>query len=63
MLVLLAVEAGAVKEGSGSLPSSRVPLRRVSSRWILGRAVKVGVGSLGRREGFPVASTNGGSRP
>jgi hypothetical protein len=33
--VLLTVEAGALKEGSGFLPS----------RWVLGRAIKAGEGS------------------
>ena len=69
VLVLLAIEAAAVKEGSGLLPLRRVlgraikacaikacmsrqsgfgilSSRRVSSRWILGRAVKAGAGSL-----------------
>ena len=47
VLVLLAVEAGAVKDGSGFLPSGgfsvvpsrRVPSRRVSSRRVLSRRV------------------------
>jgi hypothetical protein len=44
-LVLLAAEAGAVKEGHGFLHS-----RRVSSRWILGRACQGGCGFLKARK-------------
>ena len=40
VLVLLAVEAGAVKEGSGFLPSRRVPSRRVQDL-----AIKAGAGA------------------
>jgi len=57
MLVLLAIEAGAVKEGSchqrgfvpsrrvlsSRMPSRRVPPRRVPSRWVRDLAIKAGV--------------------
>src|SRR5579871_5673162 len=45
VLVLLAVEAGAVYEGSGSLPSTWVlghATNAMLSKWIPGRAVNVG---------------------
>ena len=45
VLVLLAVEVSAVKEGSGFLPSRRVPLRRGPSRRVRDLAIKADAGS------------------